>query len=137
MCLAMAGAASRLAPRMAWAGCAACGLKLHAQFQHAITSATVFMCCVAQGLPPKLPAWPQSLVDRACSGKGGSSSSSGEAGSGALRCMLPGPAEWEALLREVSERGAAVPEVHWLKPGEALLWLGSRSEVPEGLRPEC
>jgi deoxyribodipyrimidine photolyase len=31
----------------------------------------------------------------------------------------PPPVDWAALLREVTERGAAVPEVGWIRPGEA------------------
>lgn len=37
----------------------------------------------------------------------------------------PEPVDWEALLAEVTERGAAVPEVTWCKPGG---WRGHRGE---------
>lgn len=29
----------------------------------------------------------------------------------------PAAIDWDALIREVTERGAEVPEVHWRKPG--------------------
>lgn len=31
----------------------------------------------------------------------------------------PSPIDWDALIAEVTARGAAVPEVHWCTPGEA------------------
>ena len=36
---------------------------------------------------------------------------------------LPALIDWPALLAEVSEAGAAVPEVHWIQPGDLEIWL--------------
>eukprot|EP00199_Chlamydomonas_sp_CCMP681_P000338 CAMPEP_0119109788 /NCGR_PEP_ID=MMETSP1180-20130426/23390_1 /TAXON_ID=3052 ORGANISM="Chlamydomonas cf sp, Strain CCMP681" /NCGR_SAMPLE_ID=MMETSP1180 /ASSEMBLY_ACC=CAM_ASM_000741 /LENGTH=574 /DNA_ID=CAMNT_0007095753 /DNA_START=105 /DNA_END=1829 /DNA_ORIENTATION=- len=50
--------------------------------------------------------------------------SSPAAWAGVAGLLQPEPPAWDALLEEVLSRGAAVPEVTWLKPGEAAARAG-------------